>query len=126
MQIRAAPSPLRGNSFGQHLEQGQVGFPGEIAVGIGPLDEREQLVFIPALAGRARGCSGGRARSSATSHDLLRQHIKRTFREDQPVQFPGANRPHQYRTFRQVVAGGDEESPLGDRAAPVTGTPNPL
>ncbi len=41
-----APAP-RGNAFGKHFEDRVVSFAREIAIGIGPRDQREEFVFIP-------------------------------------------------------------------------------
>jgi hypothetical protein len=66
------------------------------------------------------------ASSRTASDNLLRQHIKRTLRENQPVELTQANRAHEHGAFSQIVARGDKKSSFGNRAAPVTGPPHAL
>ena len=59
-------------------------------------------------------------------HDLLRQHIKRLGRDDQPVEFAALHAVEQRRALHQIVARHGEQPALWDTADRVVSAPDAL
>ena len=47
MQVRAVPSPARGDAFREHFDNGIESFAREIAIWVRALDQGEEVVFVP-------------------------------------------------------------------------------
>ena len=119
MEIGAVASALRGNALGKHFDDLVKRGARKIAIGIGSLDEREEFVFVPAVVSGILVLAAGATRDRATRHNLLCQDIERRFGKNETVQISRANGAHQDSTLGQIVARGDEEASLGNRATPV-------
>ena len=113
MQIRAVTAAPRGNALREHGHDLVEIRARQIAVRIGAANQREEIVFVPVFR-RARG------------HNLLRQNVERSFRNDQPIEFAAPHRAHQRRAFEQFVARRREDAALRNRAAPVAGAADAL
>ena len=60
--------------------------------------------------------SSSHSSADARRNNLLRQHIEWGFRNHQAVEISRLDRPHQRRTFHQIVARSSKESSLRNRA----------
>ena len=93
------------------VEEGEdlaVLLAGEVAVRPGAAEDVVEGVFVPGL-----GADGG--------DDLLHEDVDGLLGDLEEVEFAGGHLAQEGGLFEEVVAGGGEESALGDGAAPVAG-----
>ncbi len=113
VQVGGAPPAAGGVALAQHVYHGVELGARQLPVHPGAPHQFEQLV-LAVLAVRDLG------------DNLLRQHVERFRRDDQPVELAAAHGIEQRRALDQVVARLREQTALGDAADAVVGAPDPL
>lgn len=113
VQIRAAPPAPGAEALGEHVHHGVELRARERAIGPGPATEREQPVFVPLAAGHL-------------GDDLLRQHVERLVRDDEPVELAAAHGVEQRRALHQLVAAQGKQPAPGNPGDGVIGPADAL
>ena len=98
MQERAAPAAPGGHAVAQHVEDGVEVRPRERPEGIGPPDERPEILD-PDLARRRQG------------DHLLGEDVERVRGDAEAVELARADRPHGRRRLHEVVPREREDDP---------------
>ena len=113
MDERAAPAPAGGEAFGQHADDRVEILAGQLAEGPGPPHAVVKRCLRPILR-RDFG------------HDLLRKHVERPVRDDQPIKLPTTNAVEQRGAFDQIVARERKQPAFRSTANCMPGASNAL
>ena len=97
----------------EHLDQLIKLIPRQFAIGIGAAQHGVKRILIPGFSG-------------AGSDNLLHQNVEWLRWNFQSIQIASTHCLHQRGAFNQVIAGGGEETSLGNCASPVACAANPL
>ena len=99
VEERAAAAALGTDPFGQHLDDRIEVLARQVGVAIRAANQREEIVLAPVLRRRHR-------------HDLLRQHVERRRRHEQPIEIATDDRSRQCGAFDELIPRGREDSAL--------------
>src|SRR5436309_1266120 len=113
MQVRAAPTASRGETFRQHAHNFVEFRARKVSEWIGGPDHLEQCIFCPFL-----WCNRG--------DNLLRQDIERLFRNFKLVELASTNCVEQRCAFNQFIARQRKHTTLWITTDRMVGTPDAL
>ena len=99
VEVRATAAALCADALREHVDDRIEISPGQIAVTVRAANQLEEILFAPLFGRRHR-------------NDLLREHVERLHRDDQPIELARANRPHQRGTFDQLIASRRKDPPF--------------
>ena len=113
MQVRSVASPTGGDAVRKNGHDLFKVALSKGAIGIRAAEYVEQLLLEPIIG-------------SAHSNNLLGQHVKRSFRNHERVEFSRFDGAHKCCAFDQFVARCGEDAAFGNGSAPVSGAADAL